>query len=228
MQKEAQAQNDIAREDSQLCILIYLSWNLPSNQNTDGNKERGQALTQPLTIRHARLHLRRLATASMYEKYDSKHQLEGTSILHMCSVHGGQSNIKGEKALFFFQPADNQQESCCTEVKLHSTFSPLCSLSSLGPHDQSLFLLTELQTAWNQDEIGLQTGGNLYFYISLSPSCSSILPLDIKKRERERERWVQACSFFYCKEPNWFFGLFLAKFLSNLNLPLWVVFFFSP
>lgn len=49
---------------------------------------------------------------------------------------------------------------------------PLSTLSSLGLHDQSLFLLTELQTAWNQDEIGLQTEVNLSLSLSISLSLS--------------------------------------------------------
>lgn len=44
----------------------------------------------------------------------------------------------------------------------------LSTHSSLGPHDQSVFLLTELQTAWNQDEIGLQTEVNPSPSISLA------------------------------------------------------------
>lgn len=56
--------------------------------------------------------------------------------------------------------------------------SPLSAPSSLGLHDQSLFLLTELQTAWNQDEIGLQTEGNLSLAISLSLSPSHLPPSD--------------------------------------------------
>lgn len=51
--------------------------------------------------------------------------------------------------------------------------SPLSALSSLGPHDQSLFLLTELQTAWNQDEIGLQMEVNLSISLSVSPTLIS-------------------------------------------------------
>lgn len=53
---------------------------------------------------------------------------------------------------------------------------PLSALSSLGLHDQSLFLLTELQTAWNQDEIGLQTEANLSLFISLHLSLSLSYP----------------------------------------------------
>lgn len=81
-------------------------------------------------------------------------------------------------------PATSRQSGGCnTEVKLHYVLSPLCSLSSLGPHDQSLFLLTELQTAWNQDEIGLQTEVKLSISsfppLSVSPSP---FPLQIFKK----------------------------------------------
>ena len=87
------------------------------------------------------------------------------SIYSVCSVHK-------ERYVVIAVNADNQgKEGCSPEVKLHSVLSPLCSLSSLGPHDQSLFLLTELQTAWNQDEIGLQTEVKL--------SISSFPPLSL-------------------------------------------------
>lgn len=85
-----------------------------------------------------------------------------------------------DNALCLVQPADNQwKEGCSTEVKLHSVLSPLWSLSSLGPHDQSLFLLTELQTAWNQDEIGLQTEVNP----SISSLPSRFLPLSFPPQD---------------------------------------------
>lgn len=43
--------------------------------------------------------------------------------------------------------------------------SVLSALSSLGlRHDQSLFLLTELQTAQNRDEIGLQIEVEPFFF----------------------------------------------------------------
>lgn len=69
---------------------------------------------------------------------------------------------------FSVNQEDNQWNKGRTRSK-----TPLSSLSSLGLHDQSLFLLIELQTAWNQDEIGLQTEVNL----SLFPFSSFFLAL---------------------------------------------------
>lgn len=103
---------------------------------------------------------------------DSKYSSLLTYEFHVILKHI--KNIILQDNSLFIQPADNlRREGCSKEVKIHSLSLPLCSISSLGPHDQSLFLLTELQTEWNKDRIGLQMEVNL----SIAPFPSPLFPL---------------------------------------------------
>lgn len=124
--------------------------------------------TRPWTRRYAMQHTRTLATA--YEKY----WLEVLQFMDLFynSVHKEHRKIR-RKCSFFCSTSRQSMEGGLLDRSKTALSFPLSALSSLGLHDQSLFLLTELQTAWNQDEIGLQTEVNL----SLSPFASLFLPL---------------------------------------------------
>lgn len=88
---------------------------------------------------------------------------------------------------------------------------PLPAHSSLGPHDQSVFLFTELQTAWNQDEIGLQTEALSAPPTPISPALPTSRHLDDESKHVLFYLWEAANI------------LFLAGFLRNMKPSQWAL-----
>lgn len=131
---------------------------------------------------------------------------------NLCASLFCNSVLKNQRKCLFWSTSRQPVEEELLDRSTTPLSFPLSALSSLGLHDQSLFLLTELQTAWNQDEIGLQTEANLSLFISLHLSPSLSYP----PAHTQKDESKHVLSYLW-KSAN---ILFLAEFFSNLNVSL--------